>query len=535
MAAFSLAGSPFVALPVTPRSTADQIEAAYQARRAAKPEAEPSLLAAKQRLLSRDGRLGAELAWIIDVGPLTAQVLFEAMAKGDSATLMAALQELPPLTKANVAADACRRLRSSDFVAPLDAAHRSLDLSTVGDLINELHAASGAPPVESAELSAALAVLTQAHAAAALEAMAARGNVQEILSTLLKAPRAGQTRFLDEAMAQYYQGSSEPFAAVETEVDEALARMTDGRDATAPEVLEALPKWRALSQPALRLAKSLGVDEPRSLRLYGKIRNASLYIANDRRQGAAASEILVALHGAFEDLPTSNADIAADQAFLKKLSEAPAAPAPATAAPLRAPASLVMEGEAPQGLFPRVSARPRRPASRDAIIWVLVGVIVLATLVFLAFQYRAMLLGAASGARGGLAPFQHASGAEAGSSRGAGASTSRADQAAGANPLAVIPAAGPTESRPPATPGVLLDRNQLRYCMFNKERLNDVDPTIKTLAFLSKLDAVVADFNARCGHVKYMTDDFKQVSAELQIAQPRLREEAQALSRQWTQ
>ena len=162
MAAFSLAGSPFVALPVTPRSTADQIEAAYQARRGAKPEAEPSLLAAKQRLLSRDGRLGAELAWIIDVGPLTAQVLFEAMAKGDPATLMAALQELPPLTKANVAADACRRLRSTDFVAPLDAAHRSLDLSTVGDLINQLHAASGAPPVDSAELSAATWAFTSA-------------------------------------------------------------------------------------------------------------------------------------------------------------------------------------------------------------------------------------------------------------------------------------------------------------------------------------------------------------------------------------
>lgn len=535
MAAYSLAGSPFVALPVTPRSTAAQIEAAYQARRAARPEAEPTFLAAKQRLLSRDGRLGAELAWIIDVGPLTAQVLFEAMAKGDPATLMAALQELPPLTKANVAADACRRLRSTDFVTPLDAAHRGLDLSTVNDLINELHAASGAPPVDSAELSAALAVLTEAHAAAALEAMAARGNVQEILSALLKAPRAGQTRFLDEAMAQYYQGSSEPFAAVESEVDEALARMTDGRDATAPEVLEALPKWRALSQPALRLAKSLGVDEPRSLRLYGKIRNACLYIANDRRQAAAASEILVALHGAFEDLPTSNADIESDQAFLKKLSEAPAAPAPATAAPLRAPASLILEGEEPPGLFPKASARPRPPASRDAFIWVLVGVIVLATLGFLAFQYRTVLLGAASGAKGGHAPFQHAAGAAAGSPEGAGASTSRADQAAGANPLAVIPAAGPTESRPPATPGVLLDRNQLRYCMFNKERLNDVDPTIKTLAFLSKLDAVVADFNARCGHVKYMTDDFKQVSAELQIAQPRLREEAQALSRQWTQ
>ena len=279
------------------------------------------------------------------------------------------------------------------------------------------------------------------------------------------------------------------------------------------------------------------MDEPRSLRLYGKIRNACLYIANDRRQGAAASEILVALHGAFEDLPTSNADIESDQAFLKKLSEAPAAPAPApaTAAPLRAPASLVLEGEEPQGLFPRVSARPRPPASRDAIIWVLVGVIVLATLGFLAFQYRGMLLGAASGAKGGLAPFQHAPGAAVGSPRGASASTSQADQASGANLLAVIPAAGPTESRPPAKPGVLLDRNQLRYCMFNKERLNDVDPTIKTLAFLSKLDAVVADFNARCGHVKYMTDDFKQVSAELQIAQPRLREEAQALSRQWTQ
>jgi hypothetical protein len=541
MAAFSLAGSPFVALPVLPRSTAEEIEAAYESRREAKPEAEATFLAAKRRLLSREERLGAELAWIIDVGPLTAKVLFEAMAKGDPATLLAALQELPPLTKANVAADACRRLRSTDFVAPLAAAHRSLDLSTVTDLVNQLHAASGAPLVDSAELDTALAILTQAHAAAALEAVGARGNVQEVLSALLRDARGGSTRFLDEVTAQYYQGASQPYADVEAEVDGALARLTDGRDATASEVLEALPKWRALSQPVLRLANGLGVDEPRSLRLYSKIRNACLYIANDRRQASAASEILVALHGAFEDLPSSNADIEADQTFLKKLSEPPAAAEvpPATVAPPAAPARLVMEGGDPQSLFPRSAPRPRPIASRDAIIWGLVGVIVLATLGFLVFQYRTALFGAEAGAKGGVAP-SHQTAVQSDApgpvkEPAPGVSAAQVDQGAGASLLAVIPAGGPTESRPPVSAGALLDRNQLRYCMFNKERLNDVDPTIKTLAFLSKLDAVVADFNARCGHVKYMTDDFKQVSAELQIAQPRLREEAQALSRQWTQ
>ena len=101
--------------------------------------------------------------------------------------------------------------------------------------------------------------------------------------------------------------------------------------------------------------------------------------------------------------------------------------------------------------------------------------------------------------------------------------------------MAVIPGGGATETRPPTGRGLLLDKSQLRYCMFNKERLNNVDPTLRTLTFMSKLDSVLADFNARCGQVKYMSNDFKGVSAELDAARPELRREAQDLATQWTQ
>ena len=396
MVAFSLAGSPFVSLPVTPRSSRDDIEAAFEARRAARPAAEPALAEAKARLLSPDGRLAAELAWIIDVGPLTARVLLEAMGGGDPAALLSSLTELPPLTKANVAADACVRLRSTAFIVPLEAAHGSIDFATLTTLINEIHAAAGEPGREAGDVSAAFAALTEFHAAAALEAMAAQGASQDVLSDLLRTPRP--SRLVEALLAHYYHGASQPFAALEAEVDQTLARLTDGRDADASEILDLLPKWRTLSQPVLRHAKGLGVDDPRSLRVYGKIRNACFYLANDRRQSSAAAEILVALHGAFEDLPSANADIEGDQTFLKKLAAAAEPGAETTSAPTASyQASPVPAAEKPVrdylSRFQRPSIRLTAPGSRDAIVWVLVGLVVLATLGVIVFQYRAALFG----------------------------------------------------------------------------------------------------------------------------------------------
>ena len=130
MAAFSFAYNPFVSLPVSLRASSRDVEDAYQRRLASRPQDEAGLTRARRLLLEPDSRLAAEVAWLVDVGPRDAVTLLGAMAGGNQTALLDALTDQPPLSKANVAADACARLKSTAFLRPLAAAHRALAIIT---------------------------------------------------------------------------------------------------------------------------------------------------------------------------------------------------------------------------------------------------------------------------------------------------------------------------------------------------------------------------------------------------------------------
>ncbi|MGH7024357.1 MAG: hypothetical protein ACREEB_12315 [Caulobacteraceae bacterium] len=203
MAAFSFAYNPFVILPVSLRASSREVEEAFQRRLAAKPQDEVALARARRLLLEPDSRLAAEVAWLVDVGPRDAVNLLGAMAGGNQAALLEALANQPPLSKANVAADACARLKSAAFLRPLAAAHRALDPAALASLINEIHAAIPMAQVSARQVDAALRAITMLHAGAALEAISAQIDPDFAMATLTQGPEAAQGAFLDELTSQY--------------------------------------------------------------------------------------------------------------------------------------------------------------------------------------------------------------------------------------------------------------------------------------------------------------------------------------------
>jgi hypothetical protein len=202
MAAFSFAYNPFVVLPVSLRASARDVEEAYQRRLAARPQDETALNRARTLLLEPDSRLASEVAWLIDVGPREAVALLGAMAGGNESALLEALGNQPPLTCANVAADACARLRSKAFLGPLAAAHRALDVATLTELINEIHAAIPIPAVNPRQLGAALAAMRMLHASAAMVAISAQPDPAAALAIVTEGPGA-ESAFATELSAQF--------------------------------------------------------------------------------------------------------------------------------------------------------------------------------------------------------------------------------------------------------------------------------------------------------------------------------------------
>jgi hypothetical protein len=183
------------------------------------------------------------VAWLIDVGPREAVGLLGAMAGGDQAALLAALANQPPLTRANVAADACARLKSTAFISPVVAAHRALDVAALTQIINEIHAEIPMPPVAGRQLDAAVRALTMLHAGAALSAISAQPDPHAAFAAISEGPDGVAGAFMTELAAQYHA----QFPPQPEEVDHAGQEpATESPGMPAGPVVE---PWRAAPSP----------------------------------------------------------------------------------------------------------------------------------------------------------------------------------------------------------------------------------------------------------------------------------------------
>lgn len=214
MTAFSFAYNPFVVLPVSLRASAREVEEAFQRRLAARPGDEAALTRARRLLLEADGRLVWEMAWLLDVGPRDAVALLGAMAGGDQKALLDTLSGQPPLSKANVAADACGRLKSMAFLRPLVDAHKVLSAGVLTGLINEIHTAIPMAQVSVRQVDAALQAITGLHAGAALDAISAQPDPAAAMASIAEGPDAtAAAGFVEALKAQFARRYPAPEAA----------------------------------------------------------------------------------------------------------------------------------------------------------------------------------------------------------------------------------------------------------------------------------------------------------------------------------
>jgi hypothetical protein len=101
-------------------------------------------------------------------------------------------------------------------------------------------------------------------------------------------------------------------------------------------------------------------------------------------------------------------------------------------------------------------------------------------------------------------------------------------------PVAAAPAVAPSNAveKPPVGTDRLLDSAQIRYCLTEKIRIQAIESVVNAdrEAEIVNFNALVGDYNSRCGQFRYRQDELDRVQSEIE---PKSDELVQAAKTKW--
>lgn len=321
MDGFSLKANPFALLRVSPRAKITEIEDAYEDAIIERPDDEQSLLKTKQILLTPNARLFAELSWLSEVAPRRADQLVLMLDRANTSALLKALPDLPPLSSANLAAEACARLGDVRFIPTLIEAHGQIRHEAAFEWLNSTRATAGFARVEASQIQDALRALRTSHARSAVAAIVVQSDPAAALAAILEDRNDPHDLILKEIFREYDHWSSPHLGEIERDIDAALSDLMAGHEGTVERLNERLAAWDELSQPAQLYSQLSGLDEERSLRIYRRVRSHCIDLANDHQRFADAHAIATVMRELFKELPTAAAELEGDIDTLARLSD----------------------------------------------------------------------------------------------------------------------------------------------------------------------------------------------------------------------
>lgn len=319
-----LASSAFVTLDVSVRSNKEQILEAYDDRLfAGVPEQE--LDGARSRLTLPRDRLAEELRFLSDVAPARAREALAALGK-DAETATSVSEALPNLSRINACADLLARFGGS-ALTEADQAQREFDPAVAREAIDQSRAASGFPPVTDAAWSRDIARFQDEHASFYFEGLCQSDDPPAMLAKILEQRPADATDWYSSLISKVvdlYDRWSEPQLV---DIEESLDRLITAVKETASDraaieaIQQQLARWDVVNQPVQLRDQSKGLDEPKSKRIFNKVRNLAIWLANDCGEYTSAYDLSAALERTFPELPSVVAQLSEDLATLGTLVE----------------------------------------------------------------------------------------------------------------------------------------------------------------------------------------------------------------------
>jgi len=273
---------------------------------------------AQQVLLAPRRRLAAEVRWFPDVKPQTVRRIIEEIGRSAPQEFESLVAEVSPLARVNLA------------VAGLEASSlRDLSLRWITPLIGGLEAAritadlnldrsvSGFQQLAEEAVAQELQELERELVSAVISALDASGNADGVLTALAKAAveKGGRQReFVEKVCQRFEERSQKRLVDLESSIDQCLAAIVSRPSDTGAlgRLLEDLARWDAIMQPHQILHEARALDEPRSKSMVGKVRAASLRLANEMGEHQVALKLTAALREHFPELPGAVARLESD-------------------------------------------------------------------------------------------------------------------------------------------------------------------------------------------------------------------------------
>jgi len=89
------------------------------------------------------------------------------------------------------------------------------------------------------------------------------------------------------------------------------------------------------------------------------------------------------------------------------------------------------------------------------------------------------------------------------------------------------------ETRPPVGQGLTLNRSQIRYCVFQGQRLDTIRTLSTTNYQIDRFNALIGDFNSRCSSFRYRSGDLSAAEREARENAADLRADARRIVSSW--
>lgn len=321
-----LHSSAFSILGVSVRSNKEQIVAAYDDRLFEGVE-EEQLTAARSRLTLARDRLGEELRFLSDVSPARArQTIEELRSAGDAETASAKTDELPNLSRVNAYGDLLQQFGAA-VLHGATKAHSEFDPNGAREAIDQTRAASGFPSIGDSAWNKELLSFRDDQARLLFEAVRQSPEPSATLAQVVE-QSAGQhsdwySALISKAVDLYDRWSEPKLVEIEERLDQSIAIARDApSDGAAIKAIEQeLADWDAINQPVQLRDQAKGLDEPKSKRIFNKVRTLAIWLANDCEQYSAAYDLSRALERTFPELPSVVAQLTDDIETLGSLVE----------------------------------------------------------------------------------------------------------------------------------------------------------------------------------------------------------------------
>lgn len=285
---------------------------------------------ARSRLTVARDRIDEEVAFLPELNPNKARDVLHALPSVNSiGQAMQLTQQVSNLSRMNLLADLLERVDDKEeLIDHYVQAHALFDPAAAKECLEQARAGSGIGPITDIAWKSALGKLRERHAGVLNDTIVRHPRGPAILTQLLEQVRkvplsSWQRSFLDEVVDRYDRWSQARLGEIDENLDDAIeaVRQHPGSPHPLNRVKQHLEEWDELSQPVQLRDESKGLDEPRSKKVFEKVRDLAIRLANEHEQYEAALELSRALETTFPELPSVAALVSKDIDTLGSLIE----------------------------------------------------------------------------------------------------------------------------------------------------------------------------------------------------------------------